>query len=111
MSNGNLLRDIKKGTAASNKDLNKKRRVAQEKTRLQNSVPDINEIAERASAANPFIPKKDIKYWLKNTKEELKEREEKFIKDYKSRTCIIDYINRHDMFFTKDGEDVKIGAD
>ena len=64
MSNGNLLRDIKKGTAASNKDLNKKRRVAQEKTRLQNSVPDINEIAERASAANPFIPKKDIKYWL-----------------------------------------------
>lgn len=54
--------------------------------------------------------KEDIKYWLKNTKEELKEREERFIKDYESRTCIIDYINRHDMFFTKDGEDVKIGS-
>ena len=55
--------------------------------------------------------REDIKYWLKNTKEELKEREERFIKNYKSRTCIIDYINRHDMFFTKNGEDVKIGAD
>jgi len=55
--------------------------------------------------------REDIKYWLGNIKKELKEKEEKFIKDYKSRTCLEDYIYRHDMFFTKDGEDVKIGRD
>ena len=67
MSNGNLIKELKRVNKVNNNISSnslKKKKASNEKERLQNSISDINEIAERASSANPFLPKKDIKYWL-----------------------------------------------
>lgn len=64
MSNGKLVNEMKLANKVNKNNSIKKKNASKEKERLQNSVPDVNEIAERASSANPFIPKKDIKYWL-----------------------------------------------
>lgn len=50
----------------------------------------------------------DIKIWLRGIKKGLHKKEEKFIDDYHSVTCVANYIYKQNLMFTKDGEVVKI---
>lgn len=56
--NGFLDRDLKKCIKNTNKS-----KAIKEKHRLKDST-SLNEVAERASSANPFVWKKDISIWL-----------------------------------------------
>lgn len=68
MSNGVLIRDINKVTRITKKKNNKLKNNSNtsknSNNRIKNASNDNNKINETASAANPFIWKKDINVWL-----------------------------------------------
>lgn len=53
--------------------------------------------------------KEDIKTWIKDIKKEIEHKKSQFIVDYKSRSCVETYIDRMDMQFTENGDEIKIG--
>ena len=65
MSNGVLIRDINKVTRITKRKNNKlKNNSNTSNNRIKNASNDNNSIKETASAANPFVWKKDINVWL-----------------------------------------------
>lgn len=51
----------------------------------------------------------DIKTWINDIKKEIEHKKSQFIVDYKSRSCVETYIDRMDMQFTENGDEIKIG--
>ena len=62
MSNGNLIRDLKKANKVNNKS-NSIKNSNNTKKGLKNSTSN-DTLNNRVSEANPFLPKKDISAWL-----------------------------------------------
>lgn len=62
MSNGNLIRDLKKANKVNNKS-NSIKNSNNTKKGLKNSTSN-DTLNNRVSEANPFLPKKDISTWL-----------------------------------------------
>ena len=61
MSNGNLIRDLKKANKVNNKS-NSIKNSNNTKKGLKNSTSN-DTLSNRVSEANPFLPKKDINSW------------------------------------------------
>ena len=64
MSNGNLIRDLKKANKVNNKSnsIKNSNNTKNSKKGLKNSTSN-DTLSNRVSEANPFLPKKDINSW------------------------------------------------